>query len=178
MRVNRSEEKNMNKHIVLLVLDVLYAYLSVKKFYCRSLLLPCDIKFLKDCRSHNFIPRFLWFITANQQLSSSTAYRKSQFRLLKVEIREKYRYLHKIKKLYESSLDVLRDCVSNQLFYHLLDVIAAEFTPILKKKMETLQRKFDGYTPSNQYTIPGNEKVVTNLSNYRRSKEEYDWPTT
>lgn len=76
---------------------LLLTYRTVKKFYLRVEQIRLDIHFLKTCRLHNIIPKFLWFKTANRNLSSSSAYRDSQRRFLNAELNYKYRHLNKMK---------------------------------------------------------------------------------
>jgi len=100
---------NYDRHILL-------TYRTVKKFYLRVELVRLDICFLKSCRTKDIIPKFLWFKTANRNLGSSTTYKECQRRLLKAEIDHKYQHLNKLKKMYRSSITVLQQSYSEDLF--------------------------------------------------------------
>ncbi len=80
--------------------NILRAYDSVKKAHERYQSILLDVQFLKSCRSKDIIPKFLWFKTANNELSMSSAYKKCQRLLLNAEINSKYRDLYISKNDY------------------------------------------------------------------------------
>ena len=151
---------------------LLYVYRTVKKFYFRMKTVALDIGFLKTCRSNDFIPSFLWFKTANSHLTSSTVYKDCQRRFLNLEIDWKYKELNKLKKIYESSVNLLRELTSRNFFDHLYGVISFECSHLLRKKENTLNRKLSSINPIKKSTETYNPKAVTNLSSRELSEEE------
>ena len=115
-------------------------YRTVKKFYYRVQTVPFDINFLKTCQQKDVMPKFLWFKTANKNLGSSSAYKECQRRLLKSEIDAKYRNLHKIKKLYHSSVQALEQRCPPEMFQNLQQIIIDLCQPVIEKKT-TYDRK-------------------------------------
>jgi len=154
--------------------DVLRTYRAVKKFYRRFHSILLDIKFLKKCRYYNIIPKFLWFKTANNDLTSSSVYKNCQRRFLNLQIDLKYRDLRKANKEYDTSLDLLKSCTSDLLFEHLKEVIVYISIWLLQKKEDNMNVKFQSY---DGYVIPQNtvdRKVVKNLSSRVLSNDETD----
>ena len=142
---------------------LLVTYRSVKKFYLRVESVQLDINFLKSCRSKDVIPRFLWFKTANKNLALSPAYKESQHRFLNAEINYKYRHLYNVKKLYRSSINLLQQYCSEDLFQNLRQIITTICCSLLKEKEETLEKK-NSYCRRTKLKHTVDQKVVTNLS--------------
>jgi hypothetical protein len=130
--------------------NVLCTFRITKKLYRRYQSILLDIKFLKNCRSYNVIPKFLWFKTANNDLASSYIYKDCQRRLLNVQIDTKYKDLRKAKNHYNLSVDSLRTCTSDVLFAHLQKVIIKISITLLKEKEEKMSKKLLAYDLCNQ----------------------------
>ncbi|CAF4673899.1 unnamed protein product [Rotaria sp. Silwood1] len=150
----------------------LYTYRSVKKFYYRLDAVHLDIEFLKICRAKDIIPSFLWFKTANNDLSSSPVYKACQLKLLNVEINAKRKKLNDLKIMYESSLNRLRELSSADFFEHLFEIIVSECSYLIDEKRRILNKKLLSLCPVNNSTRYYNAKVVTNLSSRVLSNEE------
>ncbi|CAF4387530.1 unnamed protein product [Rotaria sp. Silwood2] len=151
---------------------VLYTYRNVKKYYYRLDAVQLDIEFLKICRGKDIIPSFLWFKTANNDLSSSPVYKACQLKLLNVEIDAKRKKLNELKIIYVSSLDHLRELSSADLFEHFFEIIISECSQLIDEKRRTLNKKLLSLCPVNNSTRYYNAKVVTNLSSRVLSNEE------
>lgn len=119
---------------------LLLTYRTVKKFYLRVELVRLDIYFLKSCRTKNIIPKFLWFKTANRNLASSPAYEDSQRRLINAEINFKYKHINNVKKMYKSSINLLQQYCSADLFDKLQQIIHTICSPVIKKKEDTIEK--------------------------------------
>ncbi|CAF4222615.1 unnamed protein product [Rotaria sordida] len=111
---------------------------STTKFYYRFDAVYLDIEFLKICRAKDIIPSFLWFKTANNDLSSSPVYKACQRKLLNLEIDTKRKKLNDLKIMYESSLNHLRELSSTDFFEHLFEIIISECSYLTDKKRRTL----------------------------------------
>ncbi len=152
--------------------NFLYIFRGVKKCYYHSEAMRLDIQCSEICRSYDLVPSFLWFKTANSHLSSSSVYKDCQRRLLNVEIDWKYRESNKLKKIYQSSLNLLRELSSTDFFDHLYGIILFECSHLLKRKENTLNRKLSSMNPVKNSTEIFNPKAVTNLSSRVLSQEE------
>ncbi|CAF4169684.1 unnamed protein product [Rotaria sordida] len=150
----------------------LYIYRNVKKFYYRFDAVQLDIEFLKICRSKDIIPSFLWFKTANNDLSSSPVYKACQRKLLNVEIDAKRKKLNDLKIMYKFSLNHLRELSSADFFEHLFQIMMSECSYLINKKRRTLNKKLLSLCSINNSTRYYNAKVVTNLSSRVLSDEE------
>jgi hypothetical protein len=154
--------------------DILRTYRTVKKFYrrCQSVLL--DIQFLKTCRLHGIIPKFLWFKTANDDLATSSVYKSCQRRFLNLQIDLKYRDFRKVKQEYLASLDLLKNSISDDLFKHLKEVIVYISIPLLQVKEYKMSQKLNSYVKPIKPKSPTDRKIVNNLSSRVLSNEETD----
>lgn len=153
----------------------LFTYRSIKKFYLRVESVRLDIQFLRTCRFQDIIPKFLWFKTANENLSSSSAYKESQRRLLNSKISHKHRHLDKMKKMYRYSIRSLAECCSPDLFESLKRTIIARCAPLLLEKEAKIKKKLSVYCRYFAKRKPSvNREVVTNLSARILSDEELD----
>ena len=150
-------------------------YRIVKKFYYRVQTVPLDIHFLKTCQQKDVMPKFLWFKTANRNLGSSSAYKECQRRLLKSEIDEKYRHLHKIRKLHHSSVQVLEQGCLPEVFQNLQQIIIDLCRPMIAAKQETIERKLNYFSRRSTTRKPIVDRtVVSNISSRLLSNDEVD----
>ncbi len=151
---------------------VLLTYRTVKKFYLRVELVRLDIGFLKTCRTKDIIPKFLWFKTANRNLASSAEYKQSQRRLLNAEINYKYQHLNKLKGMYRSSIILLQQYCSEDLFEQLQEIIQTTCRSPIKEKEQTIEKKLYGHSIRTQPKLTVDPNVVRNLSARVLSNDE------
>ena len=154
--------------------DILRTYRTVKKFYRRHQSILLDIQFLKTCRLHGIIPKFLWFKTANDDRTNSSVYKSCQRRFLNLQIDLKYRDFRKVKQEYLASLDLLKNSISDDLFKHLKEVIIYISIPLLQEKEYKMSQKLNSYVKPVKPKGPTNRKIVNNLSSRVLSNEETD----
>ncbi|CAF3249837.1 unnamed protein product [Rotaria sp. Silwood2] len=150
----------------------LYMYPNVKKFSYRLESVQLDFQFFKICRSKDIIPSFLRFKTANSDLSSSRVYKDCQRKLLNVEINVKHKKLNELKKMYELSVNQLRELSSPDFFEHLYELSVSKCSGLIDKKRTTLNKKLLSLSPVNSSSHNYNSKFVTNLSSRVLSNEE------
>ncbi|CAF1073312.1 unnamed protein product [Rotaria magnacalcarata] len=153
---------------------ILLNYHTVKKFYLRVALVQLGIRFLKSCRTKDIIPKFLWFKTANRNLTASPAYKNSQRRLLSAEINHKYKHLNKLKKMYQYSVTVLQQYCHGDLFERLQQIITLICCPLIKTKEQDIEEKLHGHLLRTAPKHTVDPAVVTNLSTRILSNDEID----
>ncbi|CAF1002223.1 unnamed protein product [Adineta steineri] len=129
---------------------------------------------LKACRLHGIIPKFLWFKTANDHLTTSSVYKNCQRLLHNLRIHLKYRNFHKAKQEYLASLDLLKNIISDGLFKHLKEVILYISLAVLQEKEYRINRKLYPYVKLIKPKTPINRKIITNLSNRVLTNKEAD----
>ena len=152
----------------------LQTYDDTKRAHERYQSLLLDLQFLKSCRSKDIIPKFLWFKTANNKLSMSSAYKECQRRLLNVEISSKYRDLGICKNNYVFFLDELKKTIPDNVLQHVLEYIINRSDAVLFEKEKNLKEKMDAFEQYDRKICPVDRNVVINLSSRVLSNEEID----
>ena len=86
-------------------------YRKLDKFDYRLRKLNLDLEFLRTCKQHETIPKFLYFKVHNYNVPSTIFYKSFQFRLLDFEIKHKQRLI----KRTECKLETIRAEFSNKV---------------------------------------------------------------
>ena len=128
-----------------------------------------DITFLKKCKQHDAIPRFLYFKLANRRLQNSTAYRQCQRRLLDEEINIKRSRIRELTSLHSN----LANLVSSIDLIHFKSLVDSENS----KKLSQLERVQDKKLlhlriDSKASSTIDPDKVIFNYSSRRLSDKE------